>query len=237
MRPGIPTTALLAALALAPPAHAFLVAPVYDDPDAWSPAEQALVTRAISDWSVVTANTAPAQHMNVNFIHVNAPGAAYLGQWQFGGVIPTAFPYSPGLVHTVYVNTAYADLMSFAADAPAADRYDFLTIIRHELGHALGFTDRLYLDNGVDRWASHISGSTFDPGGLDVPLRADGTHVDLPGDLMYYQLSKGVRKDISSTDIAMLSLAYGYVTVPEPASVAMLGVAAVILLQRRRRVG
>jgi hypothetical protein len=97
----------------------------------------------------------------------------------------------------------------------------------------LGFTDRVYLDNGIDRWTSHIADSTFDPGGLNVPMRADGTHVNQPGDLMYYQLLKGVRKDISATDVAMLSLAYGYAPVPEPASLAVLGVGAMVLLRRR----
>lgn len=226
-------TAALLATALAPVAQAFVITPVYENPADWNATEKALISHAIADWQTVTADTAPDQAMAVTFRRVNAGLGTYLGQWQFGGQIPTAFPYSPGLIHHVYINAAYTDLMSFSADAPPSDKYDFLTLVRHELGHALGFADRLYLEGGQDRWMSRISDNTFDAGGLNVPMRADGTHVNLPDDLMHYQLVKGVRKDISATDIAMLSLAYGYTPIPEPASLTLLAAGALLLVRRR----
>jgi len=243
MPKSLTTAAMLLALATAcaPALHAFTITPVYAIPEAWSAQEQAVIGRAISDWTGSLAfNNGNQQNININFYRVTAPTSAFLANWQFGGVVPTSYPYSPGIVHSVYVNDAFAPLFSANLDpTPDPNAYDFLTIIRHELGHALGFTDRIYLDNGTDRWTSHITDYVFDPGGLNVPMRQiDGIHVDLPDDLMYYQLPKGIRKDISPTDLAMLSLAYGFtplVPIPEPASLPLLAAATLLLTRRRAR--
>jgi hypothetical protein len=111
--------------------------------------------------------------------------------------------------------------------------WDALSVARHELGHAMGFTDRFYYDNyglstQVDKWAVHISGTTFDPGGLNVTMTSasdlahtyDGGSTSL--DLMVPSIYNGQRRDISDIDLKMLHLAYNYQMVPEPSSMVLL---------------
>ncbi len=51
---------------------------------------------------------------------------------------------------------------------------------------------------------------------------------------MVVALPNSIRRDISTTDLQMLSLAYGYsVVIPEPASIGLLGFAGIVLLRRR----
>ena len=99
--------------------------------------------------------------------------------------------------------------------------YAALSVARHEMGHALGFTDAFYYrDFGgptqTDKWTSHISGTTFDPGTLNVQMNApdDLQHVAddgaTAGDLMTPALLYGDQPQISCTDLKMLESAYHY---------------------------
>src|SRR5207253_103842 len=112
------------------------------------------------------------------------------------------------------------------------------TVISHEMGHALGFTPGIYRDQSfVDPWNSHIVNNIFDPGGLNVSMTGDHGHVNVPGDLMYFQLGTGVRENITDSDLAMLSMAYGFsftpVPVPEPATLGVAAAGVGMLLMRR----
>lgn len=123
--------------------------------------------------------------------------------------------------------------------------WDALSIARHEIGHMLGITGGLYMDDyydtGVYTWASQVTGSTFDAGGLDLPLAAadnishfadSGVTTD---DLMNPALTNGQRREISDNDIDALEVAYGYDLIPEPASLTLMATSVVLLLRRRRR--
>jgi hypothetical protein len=56
-------------------------------------------------------------------------------------------------------------------------------------------------------------------------------------DLMSAFMPNGTRKDVSADDINALVLAYGYVVVPEPGTVGVMGAGVVGMLLRRRRGG
>lgn len=97
----------------------------------------------------------------------------------------------------------------FGDDAPAADEFDFRSVIRHELGHALGIGQaQVFRDLGA--------GGSFDGpnardanDGMPVPLSNDRAHT-LPsfrdGDpLMSPRQAQGVRDDISEVDEALLA--------------------------------
>jgi hypothetical protein len=50
-----------------------------------------------------------------------------------------------------------------------------------------------------------------------------------PGDLMNTTLGRGGRKDVSSLDLQMLSVAFGYQICPEPSSLVLAGMSALCL--------
>lgn len=232
-RPFHLAAALLPLLA-ASAAHAFTITPDYQAPQDWTPDQQAVLQQAITDWtSDIAFADGNTQNINVTVYMTDAGEGTYLAQWQFGGTLPGEFPYSPGISDWIAVNTFYLSQDSFALTGPVpSDEYDMLTVFRHELGHMLGFAPGVY-----DNWSPLISNNIFDPNGLAIPMNADGAHVDLPDDLMYFSLDPGVRKDISTTDLAMLSTAYGYTitAAPEPASLAIFTLALFPLLKRPRR--
>lgn len=110
------------------------------------------------------------------------------------------------------------------SDGPPADKYDFFSIMLHELGHAFGITGFRNVDGGFTSSArsvfdnnTRIAGSTatYDSaaaraanGGNPVDLYAQGesgtrwVHVTTPSDAMYYAGTAGQRKLYSAIDIA-----------------------------------
>ncbi len=241
-------SALIAAvafsLALSTAAHAFVITPVYADPTVWTADQMAVISAAADDWtSRLALDNGNNQDIHVNFTQISdgtAPGAI-LAAWFSTGTNNAFNTYSSSLTHHIEINTSFSSVESYslAPPTPGANQYDMFTVILHEMGHALGFYSDLYFDQGVNRWTSLISNGAFDPGGLNVPMDDDNNHVDLPSDLMYFSLPTDSRKDISDTDIAMLSRAYGFsaLPVPEPASLSLLALGAFTLLTRRRPIG
>ena len=126
---------------------------------------------------------------------------------------------------------------------PAWLLYDLLTVMGHELGHALGFTVH------YAAFASHVvtDGSglrRYTSADLDVPLSSNGTHVPgalYPSDLMNELTSIGERRTASALDVLLLADAFGYDVVlppppppvPEP-TVTVLLVTAVAVAGARR---
>lgn len=116
------------------------------------------------------------------------------------------------------------------------------------LAHVLGF-NTIYAENQgaaneVNYWTSHITGTTFDPGGLNVTLAAADNLTHLAnsgataGYLMTASLVNGDRRDIASLELDMLSLSLGYTIVPEPVSslgcALVLGLVVVVRRMHRR---
>jgi len=195
--------------------------------ESWNsdPARKAVIDLAIADWQEAILDD---HTVEITFTFA-AAGSAYLGKWRGSGAFTRGtdiYPWTEGISHTITFN---ADLFSgdnylwwdptpqTRGDQPTAS-WDALSVARHELGHAMGFTDGLYLDNfdtpvETNRWLEHIAGGVFDPGGLDVTM--DGfSHVanfgSSMGDLMVASLPNRVRREISRTDLKMLALAHGY---------------------------
>ena len=206
-------------------------------------------------------NNAAERAINITFNFTNAGSSGYLAQWAGSYYVPQGtdlYPWTSGVTHKISFNadhftgTHYTwwDPTPATSDDLPSVTWDALSVARHELGHALGFTDGFYYDNfgtddRIDKWSSHITGTTFDPGGLNVSMDSASNLSHLlddeatAGDLMVPALPNGLRRDISTTDLNMLQLAYGYQLVPEPSPLVLLvigvvGVWGVARLRRRQ---
>lgn len=246
----------LVILCVAAGAQALVINPTFSNNagETWTAARQGVINQAIADWQAVIDED---QTVDVTVTFANAGAGGYLGQWQGGGGFfagTDIYPWTDGAVHTITFN---ADLFSGAnyiwwdptpetdGDVPSAG-WDALSTARHEIGHMMGFTEGYYVDNFLEpgqlnRWLDQVTGTTFDPGGLNVSLAAswDKSHVlnggATAGDLMNPSRLNGVRSDISMTDLEMLALAHGYTIIPEPLSLALFAIGACLPLLHRRR--
>jgi hypothetical protein len=236
-RPFLPIAIWLALLAAdVSVTGAFTITPTFSG-NSWTVPQQFVVYQAITDWtSRLQFPDGNHQDIPITFqlTPVGTQSGAFLAQWQYQGDIPVPHPYSLDIAHIIVINSSFQSVESYSLQGPVVGQYDMLSAIRHELGHALGFVADAYTDN---TWLQHVAGGTFDPGGLNVPIMEDCAHVNNSTDLMYYALPTGVRRDISDTDVAMLSLGYGYTVVlaPEPASFYLLALPAFFLFSRSRR--
>jgi hypothetical protein len=158
------------------------------------------------------------------------------------------------MIHTIrfnaaLMNTGLANYLWFDPDPTSGPVefkvWDALSVARHEIGHMLGVVDGVYMDDyyatDVFNWDTDVTGSTFDAGGLNLPLEAEDNishFADLgvtTDDLMNAALANGQRREISDNDIDALAVAYGYDLIPEPASLTLMATSVVLLLRRRRR--
>lgn len=130
---------------------------------------------------------------------------------------------------------------------PAWLAFDLLSVVHHELAHALGFTVSYaafaaHVETDVDGRRRYRSAT------LDVPLAGSGTHLSgavFPMDLMTDLFGVGERRTVSRLDVELLADAFGYFPVlppmppqvPEPAVPVMLAVAAVVAATRRMVLG
>ncbi len=215
--------------------------------ETWTTDRQGVINQAISDWSSSFADT---YHISIQFDFTSVPGG-YLAQcaqsatYKIGDNLT---PWYGGLTLSIHFNTAFFTGANYlwwdstpttSSDLPF-EGWDALSVARHEIGHALGFSTFYASQKGtaneVNYWSSHITGTTFDPGGLNVPLAAADnlSHLATAGYLMTPTITNGQRREISSLELNMLDLALGYTAVPEPAT-ALWGTLALGLFAMVRR--
>jgi hypothetical protein len=124
----------------------------------------------------------------------------------------------------LFINLSRITDMSFDG-APAPDKFDFTSILTHEILHGLAFTGTLGnvntdLKSQYDKLVTMQNGTPYFTGANaekangsnPVPLAAvsagDGSafyHVDIPDDLMSTTIKKGQVKNISPIDIGILA--------------------------------
>ena len=254
--------AILLALALAGPASAMVMTATFDSN--YTDAEQACAQSAINQWqATITSATTFANSVRFRIVDLGTMGilastsigSGYAplmaeGEWLppggggggGGGGGSAITPWDSTTFITIDLNSEFVDAGALAFGGPSdpvvGGKYDALTIFRHELCHAVGFS-ATYTDFAAkvtpvpDPYRTY-TGTDFT---VELTGAADGTHIpDATPDLMNVGLAEGVRKDISSDpDLKVLMDAYGYTT-PEPATLAFvaIGLASVVAARRRR---
>jgi len=236
------------------PARAVNIFPNYvnDANGTWTATEKTVVQDALNDWGTHVLTN---QSFTVNFDFVHGGIGTFLAQWHSSfSNVPNGtnlYPWTAGVSQTVDINVDYMNsimtnqLVFTTGSVPATD-WDAYTAILHEMGHAMGFSANYYQDHvglisQTDKWTSPITGTTFDPAGLNVGMNGDLQHLADSNDLMGSSLVNGERKLIGSTDLAMLQMAYGYSTnaaapssLPGPGILGIAAVSGLGLLRRRR---
>lgn len=224
--------------------------------ESWTAARQGVLAQAANEWGNLFLDDYTID-VDVTF----TTGESYLGQWSGSLSYPLGADVTPWAYssHTISFN---ADLLSgdnylwfdptpLTSDDQPFEAWDALSVARHEFGHLLGFTNAGFYESNkgtggaIDHWGDQLSGGTpyiFDAAGLNVEMNgSDSAHIAdtgvYAGDLMVPAIANSLRRDISSLDIAMLSMAYGYTMVPEPAVFSFLlgglGISFFALWRRR----
>lgn len=211
-------------------ARAVSIIPTFVDSSdqAWTDSQKAVILAAIGDWEnrILDDQTI---HVSFDLTHAAAIGVtdSVLARWAGTiKVLPqSVYPWTPTVRQVIefnedLMNPGLPNHLEFTAGAIAPGDWDGLSVTRHELCHMLGFTQYFYWQGHTDKWSSHVSGTTFDPGGLSVQMdnATDVSHVadtgPTAGDLMTPTMPNGVRKEIGATDLKMLEVAYHYAMIP-----------------------
>lgn len=174
-------------------------------------AHRPVIQFAINEWDAVLQSRGvnPANYPITVRYGAPSDGALATTTTTFG--IPSGNLRSAVMVvdpnQTWYVDPNPADDDEFSANPPPAG-FDLLSVVRHELGHALG-----WLGAGNGRIDPLLSGNVFDPVRLNIALTADG-HADAnahPGELMQPRIGTRTRRGIAAyPTVALVSRAFEY---------------------------
>jgi len=196
-------------------------------------ADRSIIDEAIREWEVLLPCT-DGHAITVTFVCDNNLGD--LGETSNWVTDAQGRPTSA----TVTIDN---DAHNWTLGPPAAGRDDALDTLKHEVGHAIGFT--VILDNFANHVRTVSGNRFFDMNGngafdnddfdlTDDP--ADGTHAPADsGDLMQPTTPKGQRHHPTLDHARVLGRAFGYTVIPEPATLCLLGLGALAALRRRRR--
>ena len=139
-------------------------------------------------------------------------GTSQLGEGQILAVDENGRPTSGRI--TLDDDAAGIGWYSQLDGAPADGKYDLYTVLLHEVGHTLGFTQQ------YDGFADNVQsdgedGLVFAADGFDAQLDASGQHLDAaayPGDLMNSTLSPGIRRLPSQLSAQIILASYDSAT-------------------------
>jgi hypothetical protein len=189
-------------------AEDFTIVPVFDNTT--SAAQRAVIQQAVNDWNAIL------QSRGINPGTWNVPisytgsNAALLANTGVSYSIPSGALVSAGMTiftnYNWYVDPNPADDTEFQSSPPAG--FDLLTVVRHELGHAVGWI-------ASPRVSNLVSGAVFDPPRLNIQMPVgDIQHADPsahPGEVMQPAIAPSTRRGIRLyPTAALVSRAYDY---------------------------
>jgi hypothetical protein len=229
--------------------HALSISPDWtsDGSGVWTESMEDVVRDAMWEW---TSRLCPPITIFIDFQLGNLGTGGTLGMTSDMVENPSGLPVSA----TITMNTNAGLPMSWDLGGAYANTYDALTILKHEIGHAIGismyyslFGEHMYYfdrnhnghyDNGEDMYFDSDEDGQKDAGDYDL-YDSFSTHLADSSDLMYPFLGMGERKHPSEADFDLLHIAYGYPVhepVPEPCTMLLVvgGLAGLAALKRRR---
>lgn len=175
------------------------------------PAYQAVVMQALNEWSAIVLDAGCLTNPLPIHVRLLPLGGTFIG-------FCNAFSYGSGCIAfdtlTIDSNTSWfvdptpANDSEFSGPGPAPAGYDLLTVVRHEVGHGVGWTTGAQVD-------PYLSPNlTFDLLTLNIPtVTATGLHVDpawLPDELMTPSIGTRTRRAITLyPDASLIARAEG----------------------------
>lgn len=198
------------------------IVPTFVDTEevAWTDAKKAVVLQAIADYEAVIDVD---ETVSVMFSFFDPDEAGVHAMWWGAGEprrTRSTRPWTRGLRHGILIsyhlaNGAWFDPTPATDDDIPADKYDALTVYRHEIGHMMGHRDKYCWDgwgrpDPTDMWMAQIDeDGVFDAEGLAVPMCVGNYGHAADAGLMNPVVVPGRRYDVTRT-VQMLATAYGY---------------------------
>ena len=219
-----PETAAVAATS--EPDLPFVINPTFDP--SFTPAEALVIWTAIGDWQGLLFDGAGfvADPQPIHFTKAALPAG------QVGDTATTWDSVSGvllGSTVTLNSNTSFfvdpspwedSEFTQGICNSGACAGFDLLTVARHQIGHALGWTGHFKpnLNPMLENFMPANNGDLFDPSRWRVPLdTAKTSHVDTavwPEDLMTPSLPPGERRAISLyPDLTVIARGFNYLDV------------------------
>ena len=174
-------------------------------------AERAVIQQAINEWdALLQSRGVNPGNYPIAFAYGTPSSPSFLAETvttfnQNGGALISAtMVFDPN--RTWFIDPSPADDAEFAT-IPLPNGFDMLTVARHELGHALGWTT-------TSRVTSLVANGAFDGGRLSIAVVENGAHADPtahPNELMVPAIGTSTRRPIKLyPTAALLSRAYTY---------------------------
>jgi hypothetical protein len=137
---------------------------------------------------------------------------------------------NPGTVTKIQISSNAVMFYSQTITGIGATEKDALSVMVHELGHAVGF-NFLSGTDGYQKWNDRITGTDFKLLDDSLVTMAGATANGLSHiatsyaatDLMNLSVGFGQRRSISTLDLKMLQAAFGYAIIPEPSTILLAG--------------
>lgn len=208
-------------------------------------AQKALFNRAIQDWKQ-TLLTPEGREMtltiNMSFASLDIGNGGATSNFMAD---MNNLPKQVDMSISTNTDMFYDGTPDTANDIPM-DKKDAYSVMRHELGHALGFSsnpdgyqlwDDCIVRNDAGGFTNMIHSGPMSlatlGGAADANARSHLDSTAHPGDLMNFSVGLGQRRGISQLDVDILKHCFGY-RVPAPGTSVVVAAFGLAAFRRRR---
>ncbi|MFN8587366.1 MAG: hypothetical protein U0704_06150 [Candidatus Eisenbacteria bacterium] len=162
------------------------------------PAYQAVVMQALAEWSAIVTDAGCITNplpIHVQFLPLGGTFIGFCNSYVYGAGCIAYDTLTIGSNTAWFVDPTPGNDSEFAGPGPGPAGYDLLTVVRHEVGHGVGWGTGAQVDPYM------MADSVFDQATLNIATStATGLHVHdawLPNDLMTPSIGARTRRPIS----------------------------------------